>query len=130
MAGHFALVAKIFGSFDQPGSKVILPKTIDSHPGRQGMFGQTQPLGQSQAVFGQVIGPGQKGGRRIGKNLLARHIVIAPVQQESLFRLLHFLHHHQFFDLLDGVREFGTAYLEGFACFLQEGRNGLLVISQ
>ena len=45
-----ALVAKIFGSFDDAGAKVLLPNAVDENPVRQRILFINEPLGKTQPI--------------------------------------------------------------------------------
>ena len=72
MGGSGSLGAEVFFRQDQAPAEQPGPQSIDGHPCGQRVAGIHQPLGQSPAVAGIVIGEGVQGFRCRGRDRLAR----------------------------------------------------------
>ena len=57
MAWVLALYPEVFRRLDQTQTKYSLPKPVDGHPGSQGMFRISQPIGQTDAVDRPLLFP-------------------------------------------------------------------------
>ncbi len=82
MAGRLALGAEILGRLDDARAEDLEPEAVDRHPGRQGVVGGDQPLGQAQAVDRRARGKRRQERGHGPADLLASLVVLAPLEQE------------------------------------------------
>ena len=93
MRGQLAGDAEIAAGADEAGAVELLPETIDGDAGHERMLGTEQPLREAEAILGQFIRQGGKGGGSERFHFVAALVVFTAVQDEGdgLRRLL--VHH-------------------------------------
>ena len=94
MARAFPLGAEVPEGFHQSGAEELFPEAVHHHPGHQGVFGISEPVGQSEAVAGLVGGQAGEDGRHVRLDLFARSAEVATHEDVGRFALLHLDHHH------------------------------------
>ena len=92
VARRFALRAEVARGFHESDAEDLLPESVHSHPGGEGMRVGDEPAGEVEARGLRRIRERRQRGGHIARHLLAGFVVLPAQHDEALPRLLHVAH--------------------------------------